>query len=457
MNVNVDILSGLQSTPKLIFKTNFGLGVSLDPVVMIGTAGDEFHVPNPIPGDWIQGWTYVKGTDSTYNYNCLTDLKAFFDSQSIFIIQQLPVAHLTDYTAGQAATTLATQFDVQIRNTTIPVVAGGKELLIRNIQRNGNGNPQASCQIIRFRDNASTPIPKIPSIAYRFDCILDSDINNITTSNYVMLTEDKTGDTRSSYPSGGFSSSFGSCRFNILIMKVAGGLYFSSRIDNNAGSVGVYPVDYNPKQGFYFAPFVSSSRQIDVGMVVRGATSGAMGTVSFSELRVNTWTGGSGKGVLVITAATGSFTMAGEVLQIQVGGVWTTACTATNLWTGLENKNLTNPEDKYRYNDTAPGTVPLNTPIRIEVRRILPASRDDITTGITQAVMTNLSTGARLTLCDFRGGIQLGALEDPITRFISVNAYTDYNLTAYPGDKTIEIQHSITNLEYWTDFPEEII
>lgn len=445
-NVNVDALSGFQSTPKLIFKTNFGAGVSLDPVLMIGGAGA-----------WVQGWTYIKGTDSTYNYNCLTDLKNFFGSQSIFIIQELPAANLTDANATDAATTLATQFDIQIRDTTISVISGGKELLLRNIQRNGASNSQASCQIIRFRDNATTPIPKIPSIAYRFDCILDPDINNITTSNYVMFTEDKGGDLRSSYPSGGFSTSIGSHRFNILIMKAAGGLYFSSRIDNNGGAVGIYPVDDNPKQGFYFAPFISSSKQIDVGMSVRGLSSGAVGTVSFSELRVATWTGGSGKGVLVITDTIGTFNMAGEVLQIQVGGVWTNACTATNLWTGLENKNLTNPEDKYRYNDTAPGTVPLNTPIRIEVRRILPASRDDITTGITQAVMTNLSTGERLTLCDFRGGIQLGALEDPITRFISVNAYTDYNLTAYPGDKTIEIQHSITNLEYWTDFPEPII
>lgn len=40
-------------------------------------------------------------------------------------------------------------------------------------------------------------------------------------------------------------------------------------------------------------------------------------------------------------------------------------------------------------------------------------------------------------------------MEDPLTRFITVNTY--------PGNKTIEIQHSITNLEYWTDFPEPII
>ena len=116
------------SNRKLILKTNFGTGVSLNPVLMLGTAGD--YGPPLIPGDWIQGYTYLAGTDSGYGYDLVNAIKAYFGSQCQFLIQQLPLAHLTDVTSSDAATTLATLFTVQIQATTMNVTSGGKELLI---------------------------------------------------------------------------------------------------------------------------------------------------------------------------------------------------------------------------------------------------------------------------------------------------------------------------------------
>lgn len=61
--------------------------------------------------------------------------------------------------------------------------------------------------------------------------------------------------------------------------------------------------------------------------------------------------------------------------------------------------------------------------------------------------MTNLSTGEKLTLCNFLGGIQAGSQDDPITRFLPIEPYTSINNGSIP----VNIAHRITDLEFLTD------
>lgn len=462
MTVPVDTLSGPTIHPKLIFSTNFGGGMSVNAVTMLGTAYDVG--PPVVHADWGQGWSHINSSDTGTGYG-FSSLTSYFGAKTLFYIQQLPVAHITgdvdNATSGQAATTLATLMTVAIQDTSMTVDAGGKELALTQIQRNGSGNPQSPLLVQRYRDDYpinTIPIPHTDTIAWEFDCTLDSDINNLTAddSHYCVISEMKTGDLRSTYPSGSYSSSVGSYRFGIIIKKGASGLYYSTYLDNVANAVGVYPAGYNPQSGFFFAPFTLSEKQISTGDTVKGGTSGATGIASYVELRSGTWTGRDGKGIVVITGANGTF-QNGEKLQAKIAGVWTDAVTVATYHTGFEGANLDLVENKYRINNTSGGSVDLNTTLHFQIRLRLPSRRTDITTGLAQVAVTNISTKARTTLCDFRGGIQCGAMEDPLTRLMIINPYTNLNDTSYPGDPTIGLTHKITNLKIWSDFPYPIV
>ena len=438
-------ISGLPES-ELVFKTNFGPGVYLDPPSINAGAG----------GTWPHAYVYLRGQDS-YGFDMQAGLTAFFGSQTSFLIQQLPNPALTG-TQAEAEAQLATLMEAKIQATEIPAErADARELYIRLIKRNDTGQPiQSPLQVLRRRDDQATtnaiPIPALPSLAWRFKCILDPNLINLADQ-YMILTEFKTGDLRGSWPSGGFSVSIGSYRFIVQILSGVSGLYFRTVCDNISGSSFIYPAGYNAKTGFIFCPFTLGASAINVGNMVKGATSGAVAEVKFVNMRVRSW-GDTGKGVLVLNQITGqnfSFTD-GEYLNVSSnnGTTWiNSACYIPKFWSGQESSQLSNPEDKYLLHDTAGGSVPLGVHLQFEFRYVKPiGGRTDIVTGITQGVMTNLDTGETLTLCDFRGGIQTGSQEDPITRFFPINPYSSIN----PGQYEVNVAHRITDLEIYSDY-----
>ncbi|MBL8500313.1 MAG: hypothetical protein JNL77_06995 [Nitrosomonas sp.] len=455
--------------PELVFKTNFGPGVSLSKQPMIGTPGDPNHLPDPIPGNWIQRYIDVVGTDS-YEFNLQTAIKAHFGPQTQFIIQQLPMVNLAEYDITSATAKLESMFDAAIQPTTIPADRPdtARELYLRLIQRNPafplTTPIQEPLQILRRRDDYATtnaiPIPELPSIAWRFKCELDPNLNNLQAndSDYMIFTEFKKGDLRTALPSGPFSSSVGSYRFVVRILKGSSGLYFSTVLDNVAGSYLIYPVDYNPQPGFIFCPYNTGLFPISVGNMVKGVSSNAVAEVKFSEKRVGT-IGLNAKGVLVLNEIKGQPFNFNSTENLQVssnnGVTWSNACTVPNFWSGHESRQLSIPEEKYRLFNTPGGSVPLGVPLQIEVRCVTPlGGRTDITTGITQAMMTNLRTGEKTVLCNFIGGIQTGAIAgDVTTRILPIEPYSSINT----GSLIMNVAHRITDLEFYSDYHIDMI
>lgn len=452
MGFLIDALSGLDSgvQPSLVFKTDFRSAVALDAPLLLGSDGGT-------PPKYVQAYTYVKGVDGQSGFDVETAMRSYLGSKTDFLIQSLPTVRVLD------AADLATHMTAELAATTLSDDPAARELKLTLIKRDAttlSANPQIDPMFIRRRDDFATtnaiPIPQIPSIYYKYDFILDPNLASIQTSPepYLVLADNKMGDLRSSYPSGAFSTSVGSGRFSMIVSKkTTGELFISSRWDNIAGAIGIYPTGSNPKTGFYFAPFTLGKRSMSVGDVLRGATSLTQATVQFVDLRLGSYAGSDGKGVLILTNSGDVFTD-GEVLQVESSpGVWSDCGTVAKFWNGLESKALTNPEEKYLYAEACVGTVPLGEPLTLEVRHVIPQSRTDIVTGITQAVLTRKNTGERITLCDFRGGIQAGALEDPFTRFMPCLNYTNYN----QGASSINIVQRFTNFEVWTDAPYTLI
>lgn len=452
MSIPVDALSGLarNGTSRLLLKTDFRDAVTLSSPLLLGSDGGS-------PPKYVQAYTYITGVDGRTGFDLATALHGYLGSKTDHLIQSLPTVRVLD------AADLATHMTAELATTTLSSDTEARELRLTVIKRDAttlSANPQIDPTFIRRRDDFATtnaiPIPQIPSIYYKYDFILDPNLATIQTSPepYLVLTDNKTGDLRASYPSGAFSTAVGSGRFSMIVSKkTTGELFISSRWDNIAGAVGIYPTGSNPKTGFYFAPFTLGKRSMSAGDVVRGATSLKQATIQFVALRLGSYAGLNGKGVLILTNSGDVFTD-GEVLQIQTSpGVWSDCCTVAKFWNGLESKSLTNPEEKYLYNEACVGAVPLGEPLTLEVRHVTPQSRTDIVTGITQAVLTRKNTGERITLCDFRGGIQAGALEDPFTRLMPCLNYTNYN----QGASSINIVQRFTNFEVWTDAPYTLI
>lgn len=448
-----DALSALSNNQaRLLLKTDFRSAVTLGAVQKLGPAGA-----------YTQARLYPSGADSAYGNAIDTALNSYFGSQCQLFIQDIPPGTFTD------DADIALNYTTQIQATTISSDPNARELLLKLIKRNGAGQPQSDLQALRLRDDWTTtnviPFPDLPSLYWKMDCILDPNLTNILADDAVPdagyfggLGAIKGGQIGNPYPSGSVSSSVGSWRFSTLIQKnPSGQLYVACMYDNVANGIGVIPTGANPQAGFYFAPFTASTKQISLGDTVKGGSSGVTGTIGFVDLRANTWTGGSGKGVVVITGANGAF-QDGEKLQVQIAGVWTNACTVAKFWSGYESQQLSVKEQKYLYNAGGAGKIVLDTPLRFEyyIKRPI-GGRTDLTTGITQVVMTNLSTGERTTLCDFRGGIQAGALNDTMARIFFALAYTNLNYSAYPGDPSINAAHKITNLEVWTDAPYQLV
>ncbi|MBL8500324.1 MAG: hypothetical protein JNL77_07050 [Nitrosomonas sp.] len=391
-------------------------------------------------------------------------LSAFFGSQTLFLIQQLPNPALTG-SKSAAEAQLASMMTAEIRSTTIPPEkSDARELYINLVQRNNVANPiQSPLQILRRRDDWLTtnaiPIPEIPSFAVRCKIVIDPNTINLLPNNddYSIVFEFKTGDLRSTWPSGPFSSSIGSYRFATRILKGSSGLYFSTVGDNIAGSYGIYPPGENPQPGFIFCPFNSGAFPVNVGNIVRGETSNAVAEVRFSEMRIRSW-GDTGKGVLILNEIKGqpfNFTD-GEVLKVSSnnGLTWVTACTVPNFWSGQESKQLSVIEEKYRVNNTPGGSVPLGIPLQLEYRFVTPVGgRSDIETGISQGVMTNLITKEKLILCNFVGGLQIGSQRDPLTRLFPAEPYTSINSGSLP----VGISHRISDLEIYSDYHIDMI
>lgn len=447
-----DALSALSNNQaKLLLKTDFRSAVTLGAVQKFGPAGA-----------YTQARLYPSGTDSAYGNAIDTALQSYFGSQCQLFIQDIPPGTFVD------DADLALNYTTQIQATTISSDPNARELMLKLIKRNAAGQPQSTLQALRLRNDYATtnaiPFPDLPSLYWKVDCILDPNLTNILTDDSVpdagymgAFGEIKGGQIANPYPNGSVSSSVGSWRFSTLIKKnPSGQIYIGCMYDNVANGIGIIPTGTNPQSGFYFAPFTTSAKQISLNDTVKGESSGIIGKVSFVDLRTGTWTGG-GKGVVVITGATGAF-QDGEKLQVQVAGVWTNACTVAKFWNGYESQQLSVDEQKYRYMAGGAGKVVLNTPLRFEyyIKRPI-GGRTDLTTGVTQVVMTNLSTGERTTLCDFRGGIQAGALNDTMGRIFFAVAYTNLNYSAYPGDPSINVAHKFTNLEVWTDAPYQLI
>lgn len=446
--------NGLKTNSNAIklLATDFRSGVYLDTVQMLGPAGS-----------YTQGRSYLRGTDSKTGYTMDTALQGYMGSQVELFVQQLLAS--TDHVAD--STELATNFTVALQTTGLSLDPAAKELYIKLLKRNVDpavyGNPLAPFLAQRNRDDFATtnaiPIKPIPSIYWKFDCTLDPNLANLlsNSADYMDLVSVKDGDLNTL--AGSASPGVGTYRFSALIQKNASGqLYIACRCDNVANGIGIVPTGYGSETGFYFAPFTLSSQQINVGDTVRGRSSLTTGTIGFVRLHPGYTWGSNGKGVLVINNNGAAFNN-GEVLQVQVAGVWTDACTVANFWNGYESQQLSIDEQKYLYNAGAVNNVPLGIPLRFELRIVRPiGGRTDITTGVTQLVMTNLITNERVVLCDFRGGIQMGAGNPPLARIFFMTPYTSYNSTAFGGgDHTTNVAQRFTNFEVWTDAPWPIV
>lgn len=441
MTVILDALCGLANTinaPKLLLSTDFRSAVSLGSPVLINSTQYRW---NPT------------GVDAGSGFNIATAFNEVWGNQTYCFIQALPAAAVTD------SADLLTNMTATIQATTISSDPSAKELALHLIKRNDSPgytvNPQISFQY--FRQPADYPtntvLPSaVDELYWSVEHLIDSKLSALSTTsgNYFTVSEWKTGGCRVSYPSGAYSSSLGSYRMIVLLQKDSGGNFFiSTALDNDANGWGTVPTGQNAKTGFYFAPFTTSSRQISVGDTVKGKTSGTTGTVQFSELRTGAW-GSSGKGVLVITNGGDAFNQS-EVLQIQVAGVWTDAATLNGCFNGFESRRLSNPEDKYRYTTYALGTSPLGGKYRFEFYFKRPVGgRTDITTGITRVWMTDLQTNVRTMIAEFIGGIQHGAIEDPLTRFIPFTCYTGL---VNSGSSSIDITTKVTDFRVYNTYP----
>lgn len=411
------------NAPQLLLKTLFGPGVTVGASTFIGNSANQ-----------TQGWRTISGTDSLTGYQIPNALYSYMNNATAIIMQELPdiqIANDANYATNMAARTTTT-----LAASTISSVAGAQDIIFDQKVRN-SGNPQTPFMIKRNR-SGGVAIADMPSIYYKFTCKLDSNIQTALTGNdssYQVITEFKAGDYGAAY-------SVGDYRFNIIIRKNASNqLYFAAYGDNVANGVGVIPVGTVVGSGLIFCLFNPSTAQINVGDTVTGATSGATAYVAQANLIAGTWAS-SGKGNLLLTNNNGISFINGEPLK--VGGI--SKATGQKFYTGFEDQNLDNNEQKYFFNTTAPGSVPLGVPVTFEVYVKRPANRQDITTGITQAVMSY--NGTRLTLCNQVGGIQMGAVNLPITRIMIMNQYSS---------GTLPLQQQFTELEIWNTAPITMI
>lgn len=441
--------------PRLLFKTDFSDGLNLDAPTMIGN--DTTFV-------YSQAWCYFSGTDSRYGYVSTTAFNDYF-GKNVFILQLLPNVSVTGTSKPDATANMTALLEGSLQATTIPNEnPNAKELFINVKNRNAAANGQQIPFILqRFRNDYpspnSIPIKDIPSCGWSYRFVIDSNAANLLPTNYLIVSEVKTGDLPSPYPGGFITASIGSFRYKTLITKdsATGLLYYSTSLDNNAGSKGVVPINTNAKTGFLYGLFaLGTANQTKLGDIVRGATSGAVGKVSFIEMRVRNW-GNTGKGVLILTPVSGQpFNFSStEVVQSQPDGVtWGNSFTLTNLWSGQEDIVLNVNEYYYKLNETYPGSVELNTPLQLDLRFIRPkGGRTDINTGVFQAVITNLINRKKLVLCNFVGGIQHGSMEDPVTRLMFLNDYTSYNYPNLP----VDMKYKLTRFELYDDLPYDII
>ena len=441
MTVILDALCGLANTtnaPKLLLSTDFRSAVSLGSPVRINSTQYRW---NPT------------GVDAGSGFNIATAFNEVWGNQTYCFIQALPAAAVTD------GADLLTNMTATIQDTTISSDPSAKELALRLIKRNDSpgytNNPQVAFQYFRqpqdYPTNTVLPSP-VDELYWSIDQQIDTNLSALSTvaGNYNVIGEWKSGGCRVSYPSGVYSSSLGSYRMIVLLQKDSGGNFtIVTSLDNDANGYGVVPTGENAKTGFYFAPFTTALRQVSVGDVVKGKTSGTIGTVQFSDLRAGAWNS-AGKGVLVITNSGDAFNQS-EILQIQAAGVWADAVTLNGCFNGFENRRLSNFEEKYRHTVYSLGTSPLGGKYRFEFYFKRPVGgRTDITTGITKVWMTDLQTGVRTMVAEFLGGIQHGAIEDPLTRFIPFTCYTGL---VNSGSSSIDITTKVTNFRVYNTYP----
>jgi len=425
------------TTPKRLFATKFE-----SPIAVTG----------PVRAD---------GTHINYGYAGfdLAAVQTYFGSQVVDITSPcVPAASVADLAAWNALCS------INIQATTLSADPNARELYLLQTARNAKNSQQLPLVMTRYRNdwgNGSGPnitkLAELPSLYWKFDCILDADLVNLAAGDlrYDTISELKWGDQLNAYPSGYHTPNVGSFRLTSIIRKNAGGqLYIMTSTDNGGNAVGIYPPGANAYSDFCWCPFTTSKRQLNVGDIVKGFESGAIATVGWINLITATWAT-NGKGGLVLLNQTAPF-KDGEILQVQVGGVWTETVTVPNFWNGLESVNLFNNEQKYNYSVAAVNAVPLGTPVRFEYLVIPPiGGRKDLVTGKIQVVMTDLVTQARTVLANFQGGIMTGALAgDVITRLFLTNEYTTYDLDAYTsGNQTVGIGRNISNIEVWENAP----
>lgn len=406
--------------------------------------------------------TSPTGIDGASGYDMSEWFKAYFGTKTQFYIQQLLAGTAVGADVPAKIADALNHIESKIQSTSLSYDPNARELYTILKKRDTSGNPQAPLLIQRRRDDWGTtnliPVAPIPSLYWRYDCILDPGLGSFIPGSYMAISEEKGGDLPQTYLDQGpnATTGIGSFRFKLVAYQdSANSVLLGASCDNVANILDVvsYPENYNAQTGFYYAPFTLSSRQLNVGDIVRGKTSLTLGTVSWLRLHPGAaWTSGVGKGGLVITNSGDLFTN-GEVLQVQVAGVWTDVCTVAKFWNGLESEYLTDDYKKYHYADMV--SVPLGVPLRFEFNIVVPPSRTDLTTGLTQCVVTNLSTGERIVVCDFRGGIQLGAAGDPrLSRVYISNPYSNLNNeTGVSDHTTIGLAHRLTNLRVRTIAP----
>lgn len=425
---------GANSAPKLLFSTKFE-----SPIAVTG----------PVRAD---------GTHINYGYTGfdLAAVQTYFGSQVVDITSPcVPAASVADLAAWNALCS------IDIQATTLSTDPAARELYLLQTARNAKNSQQLPLLMTRYRNDFNTTnaqkLAELPSLYWKFDCVLDADLSNLLAGDlrYDTISELKWGDQLNALPSGYHTPNVGSFRLTSIIRKNAGGqLYIMTSTDNGANAVGIYPPGSDAYTDFCWCPFTTSKRQLNVGDTVKGFESGAIATVGWVNLITATWAT-NGKGGLVLLNQTAPF-KDGEILQVQVGGVWTETVTVPNFWNGLESVNLFNNEQKYNYSVAATDAIPLGTPVRFEYLVIPPAGgRKDLVTGRIQAVMTDLTTNTRTTLCNFQGGIMAGALAgDVISRLFLTTEYTTYDLDAYvSGNQTVGIGRRISNIEVWENAP----
>ncbi len=196
-----------------------------------------------------------------------------------------------------------------------------------------------------------------------------------------------------------------------------------------------------PLQKFYYSYYVKLDPNLGIRLIYPLVGSNGSQWFTFSDLKTGGYTGNKDAGDYRFTI---------NVNRDNDGLFW--RCDGDNKAdnsAGLIVVNSVDPPDtmavaKYWRQRTASGTVRVNQWQKLEVFISRPVDKDDVTTGITWAAVTPVSTGVREVICHKVGGVQMGIQNLPFCRIMTMGHYSG-------GEAPIVTEFS--NFELHDDLP----